>query len=449
MILLLLLIFTTPNIIANKDDLIKEYNIKSPLLQGNPVDKKESNLREERHLIQMNLLEEPVTIERFTKSVFHEYYGGDKDGFADVYPIMIMNTPIGRVSFMGDPIWMRIMWCWEESPNFYSFGSPGPGNGEFKGVGDIDGKYPNLFITDTWNHRIQHWRIEIDSVYISLQGKWIKFIREIKFVKSFGEGKLSIPEGLDYSDNGTPDEISDDLIYVADMESLIVKFKIDGTFMGGFGEKGRRRNGKGYFGGPKDIVVGKENGVNTNSIYVMDKANDCIINYPDGIDMSSPEFYWNMYKYPETSEFSLYTIDVDYFGSPYVGDSKCRIVKYKKDLSDTTWSYGSHGFGEGHFNHIHDIYIYQDELLATERWTDSSGISYYWIEGVTDNEPPVVKILSPPDTTYVNGEIKIVGTVKDDYLKYWQVYTGVGSSPDTFSLIDWGNNDKESEVLTE
>jgi len=435
--------------IENRNDLIEEYNIISPLLRGNVVDAKERNLGKERHLIPMNLLDDPVTIERFTKDVFHEYYGDDKDCFADVYPIMVMNTPLGRVSFAGDPIWLRVVWIWEESINFYSFGSPGSGAGEFKGMGDIDGKYPNLFITDTWNHRVQHWRVEIDSVYVSLLGEWIKFVREIKFIKSFGEDRLSVPEGLDYSDNGTPDEISDDLIYVADMESLIVKFETDGTFIGSFGEKGRRRNGKGYFGGPKDIVVGKENGVNTNSIYVMDKANDCIINYPDGIDISSPEFYWNTYNYPETNEFSLYTIDVDYFGYPYVGDSKSRIVKYRKDLSDTLWSYGSYGVGEGYFNSIHDIYIYQDELLATERWTESSGISYYWIEGVTDTDPPLVKILSPPDTTYVNGEIKIVGTVKDDYLKYWQVYYGDGISPGEFNLIKWGTDDKEGEVLTE
>jgi len=446
--LFLLLIFATSNIIENRDDLIKKYNIKSPLLQGNPVEKRQNDLGKERHLIQMNLLEDPVTIERFTKSVVHEYYGDDKDGFADVYPIMVMNTPIGKVSFMGDPVWVRIVWGWEASANFHSFGSFGSVNGEFKGMGDIDGKYPNLFITDTWNHRIQHWSVEIDSIYVSLQGKWIKFIREIKFVKSFGEGNLSIPQGLDYSDNGTPEDASDDLIYVADMKSLIVKFKTDGTFMGSFGEQGRRRNGKGYFGGPGDIVVGKENGINTKEIYVLDCANNCIVNYPDGVDIKSPEFYWNTYKYPETSEFSLYTIDVDYFGYPYVGDSKSRIVKYKKDLSDTLWSYGSLGFGKGHFNHIHDIYIYQDELLATERWTDSSGISYYWIESVKDTVPPLVEILSPPDTTYVNGEIKIVGTVKDDYLKYWQVYYGDGVSPDKFNLIDWGTDEKEVEVLT-
>jgi len=449
MILIFLTLSATPYISENRDDLIKEYNMISPLLQGNPVDERESNLGKERHLIPMNLLEDPVIIERFTKNVFHEYYGDDRDCFADAYPIMVMNTPLGRVSFAGDPIWLRVIWGWEESINFYSFGSPGSGDGEFKSMGDIDGKYPNLFITDTWNHRIQHWRVEIDSVYISLQGKWIKFIREIKFVKSFGEGRLSIPEGLDYSDNGTPDEISDDIIYVADMESLIVKFEIDGTFMGNFGEKGRRRNGKGYFGGPSDIAVGKENGANTNDIYVIDFGNNCIVNYPDGVDISSPEFYWNKYYYPETSEFSLYTIDVDYYGYPYVGDSKCRIVKYKKDLSDTLWSYGSYGFGKGHFNHIHDIYIYQDELLATERWTDSSGISYYWIESVKDTTSPVVQILSPPDTTYVNGEIKIIGTVRDDYLKYWQVYIGEGAYPDTFELIEWGTGQKEREVLTE
>jgi len=410
--------------------------VSSSLLKGNPSDKNPLSGKDMK-LIPMNLLDEPVEIERFTRNVTMEYY--KTPVFRSLRSSMFLYTPCGKMILAVDPSWSRVCWVIEGGVDIHAFGED-----IFYEPKDIAGKFPNIFITDPWESRISHFKIVVDSIYF--QQRWIKYIREVKFIKHIGEDTLQFPYGIDYSDNGTPLDIDDDKIFVADQkENSIYKFKLDGGLL-------EKYKGKPYsFNSPQHIAIGKDNGINTDEIYVLQSFK--ITKFPD-ILPSSPDFYIETYQFPQTSKIHLTSIAVDWYGYPYVSEywadnSYDRIVKYKKDLSDTLWSYGSYGFGEGHFNHIHDIYIYQDELLATERWTDSSGISYYWIEGVNDTEPPVVKILSPPDTTYVNGEIKIVGTVKDDYLKYWQVYYGDGVSPDKFNLIDWGTNEKKCEVLTE
>ena len=435
-----------PRVLKDWDKLIEQYNVQSPFLKGNPVHINKGRLTGGGKLVQKNLVDDPVTIRRFTKSIAHEYWGNDKNIFAQVYGIMIMPTPVGRLLFACDPIWSRIMWTVQGSIDIPGFGSYGTGPGQFKDPRDIAGKYPNLFIADPWNHRVPHYKVVIDSLQTPF-GTWIKYVKEIQFIQNIGEGFLYLPFGLDYSDNGTPENIEDDLIYVADAgSSFIAKFSIDGDLISTYGKWG---SGYGEFWHPGDVAVGKDMGVNTEDIFVLDYANARVVKYPH-IDPNSPNFYFLTYQWPNTSTFHIRSIAVDYFGFPYVSDSEDRIVKYQIDLSDTLWSYGTHGFGDGHFNEIIDIYILQDELVATERWTNNSGISYYWIEAIPpDTIPPYAKIHSPPDKTYVNGVINILGTVTDNqYIRYWTLYYGEGITPINWILIDFGTGSKEEEVLT-
>ena len=67
-----------------------------------------------------------------------------------------------------------------------------------------------------------------------------------------------------------------------------------------------------------------------------------------------------------------------------------------------------------------------------------------------DTIPPVVKILSPPCSTYVNHLIKIVGTVKDESaIKYWQIYWGEGVNPSKWNFINFDTKPCEKSVLGE
>ncbi|MEA3420507.1 MAG: 6-bladed beta-propeller [Acidobacteriota bacterium] len=412
-----------PKALENWDELIKQYDIKSPLLKGNPAHLFRVKGKDAK-LIPKNIVDEPVEIRRFTRSVAQEYW--DKDIFGEIGAILVMSTPAGRMTLVCDPFWARVIWMVQGSADIYAFFG-----GENRPTG-IAGKFPNIFISDSRNSRVAHYKIEMD-------GSEIKNIEFVKYIGGYYDNEgLPVPyapHGIAYSDNGTPSNLNDDVIYVADLcKECIYKFDIAGNWLSSFCKN---------LEGPIDVAVGKQECVNTKDIFVADWLGDRVIAYCDTSEASPSLYQFDL-------DCELLSIDVDCYGYPYVTDEgNDRIIKLRKDVEDTLWSYGRHGFGDGHFNSIHSIYIIQDELFATEKWTNSSGISYYWIEKVTDTIPPVVRILSPPDTTYINGEIKIVGTAKDEYLKYWQVYQGEGEYPDTFELIDWDTEGKECAVLTE
>lgn len=413
-------------------------DIQSPILQGNPV---KLGTAEERHLIPMNLIDKPVAIKKLTKSVANEYLDRDLFGqpstcalFEFEYSIKGVKG-IGRVMVVVDGTWSRLVWTFKGAKGIYSYGSYCSGEGQFIHPSGIDGRFPDFFVADPENERIVHLKFSTSEYGIP---------NGITFVRIIGVGKLLLPTDVAYSDNGTEDK-SDDIIYVADYGlSRVFKFEANtGDFISKFGKTGK---GEREFWSLIGISVGKENGYNTKDIYVIDRETKKVISYYDigSYDTS----YFHTFDFGEDSK--PISVACDYFGCVYVADNKNnRIAKLSPDLSTQYWTYGSTGFGEGKFYGLNYIWILNDELIATEAWTDSSGISYYWIESVKDITPPVVQILSPPDTTYINGEIKIIGTVKDDYLKCWQVYIGEGAYPDTFELIEWGTGQKEKEVLAE
>ncbi len=422
--------FEAPKVLENWEELIKKYNVRSPLLEGNPANLfgcKGKNAK----LVQKNFYDDPL-IKRFTRSVAQEYW--EVNIFAQPHGIMVMPTSAGRIIFVCDPIWSRIVWTVEGSIDLPAFGTRGNGPGQFRSPCDIAGKSPNIFIADYSTHRVSHYKVWIDSV--SFLGIWTKYVKAITFIKDIGEGTLEWPFGIDYSDNGTPDNIGDDLIYVADSyKQNIYKFDIDGNFVSSFG------NGK--FVGPSDIAVGKKDGTNTKDIFVIDNSwsKKGVFAYCDTTGSS-------LAHYPLGIDCDLTSIATDCYGCPYVSDAtNNKIIKLKPDLTDTAWTYGTG------FNEIHDVYIFNDELFVTEKWTNNSGISYYWLELEDippDIIPPIAEIISPVDTPCVACSIEIIGTVTDNesYIKYWKLSYGKGDEPTDTILVDFGTGSKVNEVLT-
>ncbi len=428
-------------IIPGWEDSLKKYGAKIPVLMANKKAKYGAKL------VQQNLISEPITIRRFTRKVAEKYYG--KKIFSNLITgILFLDTPGGKILLVCDWWWHRVCWINEGSPDIHAFGEK-----ELNKPSEIVGKYPYLFVcdeacgTDSMRGRIVKYKIVIDSV--KQKGRWIKYVKDIVFVKFIGENKFYWLSDIDYSDNGTPYDITDDCIYAADVSgNAILKFDLNGNLLSKVSIGDR-------FFSPREIAVGKSNGVNTKDIYVVlwGGTDYKIVKYRDTANIVNITGCYELRN-------SVLDIKIDNFGYPYITWSgfdcstgeytQDKIVKFKKDLSDTLWTYGGHGFGDGKFFAVKNMCIYNQEMFVTEAYTDSSGISYYWIEGVRDTIPPVVKILSPPCSTYVNHLIKIVGTVKDESaIKYWQIYWGEGVNPSKWNFINFDTRAIEKSVLGE
>jgi hypothetical protein len=306
---------------------------------------------------------------RFTKSVAQEHWG--KDIFSDTRGIMVMDTPIGMIMFVCDAAWGRVCWMEQDRMDIYAFGSEQLWNPH-----DVAGRFPYVFVADPGAGQVSKYRIVINDDNVSIE--WTKDITDI------GEDSvLEWPYGVDYSDNGTPDDADDDVIYVADAyHRRIYKFDAQtGNFISFFGEQ---RIDIRDFHLPTDVAVGYDyqTGSNTRDIFVLDAGlRKKVVAYCD-TPRTSPAFYLHSYEFEPDCD--LTSIATDCRGYPYVSDARNdRIIKLTRDLQDTLWTYGSHGFCNGRFNEIHDVYFLRNELFVAEKWTDSSGISCYWLKGET------------------------------------------------------------------
>jgi len=68
---------------------------------------------------------------------------------------------------------------------------------------------------------------------------------------------------------------------------------------------------------------------------------------------------------------------------------------------------------------------------------------------VLDNTPPEGMIISPLDSTLINRTIKIIGTATDPHFALYQVYYGIGWSPNQWILIKESNTPVIEGVLAE
>jgi len=55
-----------------------------------------------------------------------------------------------------------------------------------------------------------------------------------------------------------------------------------------------------------------------------------------------------------------------------------------------------------------------------------------------DGTPPFVKIISPPDSSYLNLRVPVIGTVEDEHISYYRLEYGRGENPVEWNLISEG-----------
>jgi hypothetical protein len=176
-----------------------------------------------------------------------------------------------------------------------------------------------------------------------------------------------------HSDNGTPLDPSDDILYVADgAKGTVLKYSLSatgGTLVASFGG----------FDSPTGIVVGRWNGSNNGFIYVVDQVAKRLRVLEDGgTSLTAVAEYRGGYD----SYFS--SLAVDHFGDVYVADNtSSRLLKLTSSLEllDEEGGAGIYAalaavnvpFGLITVDGQGTYWAGFDQLFAVEQWTSESG----------------------------------------------------------------------------
>ena len=257
------------------------------------------------------------------------------------------------IQLVTDPSWNRIVYGnmdrWIKSYDNI--------NGPSAIAVDPDGR---VFVGETGNQRIDVLRIVGEGNDASLQPQFV-----IDNIQS--------PTDIAHSDNGTPLDISDDFLYVADASrNKIFKYALGqasatlaATFEG--------------FDSPTSIAVGKWNGSSNGLVYVVDQLGRRIRAFDDaGTQLTSVGEVQGSY-----SQY-FKSLKVDHFGNIYVVDNvNSQIFKYTSSLEFLDSQGGDDMFaaignidipfgkivvdGQGTY------WAGFDQLFAVERWSNNTG----------------------------------------------------------------------------
>jgi len=208
----------------------------------------------------MTRLTRSVTRAELGKSLF-----GDPAGTALVGQVEIFDRyPFVRsryIQLVTDAAWNRILFG-EPGGSIRAFDGSGTALGKLAGPAGID-RDPagRIFVADQLNDRV---------VVLELRGDGADLRLEPRFAIS----GLKRPAGVAWDGGATPLDSSDDVLWVADTgNNRVCGFALSpsqATLIGTFGQKG---NGAGQFLAPRDIEVGRADGVHTRDLYVADWGN--------------------------------------------------------------------------------------------------------------------------------------------------------------------------------
>ena len=207
----------------------------------------------------------------------------------------------------------------EEPPDFITrWGSQGSGDGQFYDpYGVAVDTADNIYVADTYNHRIQKFDSEGNFII-----KWGSY--------GWGDGQLRYPQGVavDSADN----------VYVVDTSNhRIQKFDSDGTFLGKLGSYGW---GDGRFYFPKGVAVDSE-----DNVLVTDMRHRIQKFDSDGTFLTK----WGSYGSGDGKFYYPHGVAVDSADNVYVADTyNHRIQKFDSDGTFLT-KWGSGGSGDGQF----------------------------------------------------------------------------------------------------
>jgi flagellar hook assembly protein FlgD len=257
------------------------------------------------------------------------------------------------IQFVTDPSWNRILYG-NLNRGIKSYDNL---NGPSAIAVDPDGR---VFVGETGNKRVSVLRIVGEGAAASLQPLF--FINDIQS-----------PTDVAHSDDGTPLNTADDILYVADAsQNKIFKYALSSggaTLIATFED----------FDSPTSIVVGKWSGANNDLLYVVDQIGKRIRVFDDlGNQLSLvKEVRGNYYQY-------FKSLKTDHFGNIYVVDNvNSQILKFTSSLElldaqggdDTFAAIGNIDvpFGKIVVDGQGTYWAGFDQLFVLERWADDSG----------------------------------------------------------------------------
>jgi sugar lactone lactonase YvrE len=185
----------------------------------------------------------------------------------------------------------------------------------------------SVFVSDTWNHRIQKFTSTGEPVT-----SWGAFGQSTDVNGFYG------PRGLAISPAG--------MLYVADTgNSRIVVYDLDGKYITAFGSPGIE---VGQFSEPVDVFVGED-----GLVFVTDTWNQRVQVFAPGSDLSEflPVSSWSISGWYGGSNENKPFVAVNPSGKVYVTDPEgYRVLVFESNAGNFISTWGNYGTDAGQFN---------------------------------------------------------------------------------------------------
>ncbi len=313
----------------------------------------------------IDVINETVTRDLLDRELFGTPYATVVLGQTDIYE----RFPYVESRYfvvVSDPEWNRLLYG-ELGKSFAAWDGKSSGIGalsEPHGLAvDADG---HLYVADTGNRRV---------VVFETKNEFDKLMLTPAYVIE----DLAKPYDVAWSDAGTPEVSTDDVLYVVDSgRNEVVRYGLGASGATRTAAIGGLGNGVGRFAGPMAVTVGKSGGTNTPQIFVADAHNRRIVElFDNGADLS--------WVSSTASESGIITsLDADQHGNIYAADPQAGSVKkYSPGMNKVaTWSDGIAGPRDFHVPFINvidhrsgaKVRSGQGSGVVVEDWTSESGL---------------------------------------------------------------------------
>ena len=265
---------------------------------------------------------------RLTRSVARTELGrdlfGDPAGTALVGQVEIFDRyPYVRaryVQLVTDAAWNRIVFG-EPGAAIRAFDGAGSPLGRLRGPAGIDrDPQGRIFVADALNDRI---------VVLELRGD----AADLRLEPRFAIGGLKRPTGVSWDGGATPLDPSDDQLWVADTGNhRIVGFTLSATGAEQVAAFGTRGNGDGNFLEPRDLEVGRADGLHSRDLYVADWGNGRVVHLIRSGDPDAQRITWASSRQVGAD---VRSVAADAWGNVYVAQRDAaagRILKLNHEL---------------------------------------------------------------------------------------------------------------------
>ncbi|NNE07113.1 MAG: hypothetical protein HKN20_00995 [Gemmatimonadetes bacterium] len=313
----------------------------------------------------IDVINETVSRDMLDRELFGNPYATVVLGQTDIYE----RFPYVESRYfvvVSDPEWNRLLYG-ELGKSFAAWDGKASGIGamsEPHGLAvDADGR---LYVADTGNRRVVVFETANEFDKLALKPAYV--IED-----------LARPYDVAWSDAGTPDVASDDVLYVVDSgRNEVARYALGASGATRTASIGGLGNGVGRFAGPMAVTVGRSDGANTQDVYVADAHNRRIVELFD----NGSDFSW--VSSTESESGIITSLDADQHGNIYAADPQAGSVKkYGPGMNKVaTWSEGIAGPRDFHVPFINvidhrsgaKVRSGQGSGVVVEDWTSESGL---------------------------------------------------------------------------